>query len=331
MRRLFLHIGYPKTGTTSLQRFLAANEVALAARGVLYPQTGRWRDAQYGMNFALGLGAYDRPAELPAATPAEIAAGLAAEVEASGCERIVVSSEYFAIASVPDRAKVQALFAGYDVKIVCYLRRHDDALESAYAQAVKSVTDPPWQTNAESYVLHELGLGTVSYDYLAMLRQWGMRFGQGSVIVRPYEWAQNQPDIQADFLRVIGVEDDPGFVRPPAANPSIGPRTAAAIHMVRRTGLPDEAKRHMVGRLIMADARAPSRAHFLPAVQRMSLVRRHLHMYRVIAKEFLDQEAPLFTAPLPDDTDECQLESGFTHDALVETMLRALVPVPDGA
>ena len=41
MRRLVIHIGYPKTGTTMLQQFFAANPAGLAARGVLYPQTGK--------------------------------------------------------------------------------------------------------------------------------------------------------------------------------------------------------------------------------------------------------------------------------------------------
>jgi hypothetical protein len=324
MRQLFLHIGYPKTGTTSLQRFLAANQAALAAQGVLYPRAGRLGDAHYGVNFALDIAAYDRPAEL--AVSADIGAEIAAEAAAAGADRVVVSSEYFATCSTEDRVKVRRAFGGFDLRVVCYLRRHDDALESAYAQAVKSVAAPPWRTSAESYVLHALGLGTVSYDYLGVLRQWAHQLGTPSVIVRPYERAQNQPDIEADFLRTIGVADGPGFVRQPRANPSIGPRTAAAIHLVRRTGLTDAAKRAVAGRLIEADARAPSAAHYLPAVLRESLVRRHLPMYRVIAREFMGSDAPLFTGPRPDDRDAWQPEDGFSTETLVETILLALLP-----
>ncbi len=34
---VYLHVGAPKTGTTYLQNRLAANQAALAARGVSYP------------------------------------------------------------------------------------------------------------------------------------------------------------------------------------------------------------------------------------------------------------------------------------------------------
>lgn len=330
MRQLFLHIGFPKTGTTSLQAFLAANAAGLAARGVLYPRAGRlyrhgrFDDAHYGASFALGLGIYEMPPDV--ALSPDIGAEIMAEAEAAGASRVVVSSEYFATATVPDRARIRQALSGFDLRIVCYLRRHDDALESAYAQAVKWVPNPPWRPNAESYVLHELGLGTVSYDYLGVLRQWGQCVGPRSVIVRPYERAQNQPDLEADFLRAIGVDDGPDLVRPPPANPSIGPRTAAAIHLVRRTALPDAAKQEAVDRLIEADARAPSRAHYLPPILRASLVRRHLPMYRVIAQEFMASDAPLFVAPRPNGADEWQPEDGFSTEALLETILLALLP-----
>ncbi len=330
MRRLYLHIGYPKTGTTALQAFLAANGPALAAQGVLYPRAGRLLrgggldDAHYGASFALGLGVYDRPADV--ALPDDIGAEIAAEAAAAGAGSVVVSSEYFATATPADRARVREAFAGFEVRVVCYLRRHDDALESAYAQSVKTVADPPWGESVEGYVVHELGLGTFSYDYLGMLRQWAQVFGAAAIVVRPYEREQNQPDIAADFLRVIGVADGPGFVRPPRANPSIGPRTAAAIHFVRRTGLSAEARRWVVGRLIEADGRAPSDAHYLPAVLREALVRRHWHMYRVIAREFMGSDAPLFVAARPDGKEDLLREDGLGPEALLETVLRAFLP-----
>ncbi len=329
MRRLFLHIGYPKTGTTALQAFLAANGAALAAQGVLYPSAGRLHrygrldDAHYGASFAMGLGAWDRPADV--AIPEGVGAAIAAEAAAAGAERVVVSSEYFATAGPAERARVQAEFADFEMRIVCYLRRHDDALESAYAQAVKTVADPPWGASVEGYVVHELGMGTFSYDYLGVLRQWAHSFGTPAITVRPYERAQNQPDIAADFLRVIGVEDGPGFVRPPRANPSIGPRTAAAIQLVRRTGLAPAEKQWVVGQLIAADALAPSDAHYLTAVLRESLVRRHWPMYRVIAREFMGSDEPLFTAPRPDGIDDLRRDD-MSPEALLETVLRPFLP-----
>ena len=41
MKTVYLHIGTHRTGSTSIQRFLANVEEALAKRGVIYPKTGR--------------------------------------------------------------------------------------------------------------------------------------------------------------------------------------------------------------------------------------------------------------------------------------------------
>ena len=40
-KRLFLHIGRHKTGTTSLQNFFSEKKELLSERGILYPETGR--------------------------------------------------------------------------------------------------------------------------------------------------------------------------------------------------------------------------------------------------------------------------------------------------
>ena len=48
-RQIYLHIGFPKTGTTSIQTWLTEHAAALAAHGVLYPAIGRdGQEYQYG-------------------------------------------------------------------------------------------------------------------------------------------------------------------------------------------------------------------------------------------------------------------------------------------
>ena len=321
MRRLYIHIGYPKTGTTTLQNFLAHNAAGLAARGVLYPRAGQLHGAHYGINFALDIAGHARPADYP--NPTGIAEAIAAEAEAVGAQSVVISSEYFITAQAPDRRRVKQYFAGYDVRIMCYLRRHDAAMESAYAQAVKTVITPPWHDSIQGFIVYHMGLGDVSYDYLGVLRQWAGVFGAKAMIVRPYEAAQNVPDLPGDFLAAIGVADGPDLVRPASANLSIGPRVAAAIRLVRRTGLDDERKRQVVGRLIMLAGRERERAHFLAPIEREAIIRRYDWMYRLIASEFLGRDnGVLFTAPKPSDADG-PVAPVYSTEELVETILRA--------
>ena len=325
MRQLFLHIGYPKTGTTSVQRFLALNQAALQAAGVLYPQAGRIRhgDAHYGVNFALGIADYDRPKDVE--KPVTLRQDLAAEAAGSGCEKIVLSTEYLTTANLADKARVRAYFADYDVKIVCYLRRHDHMYESAYAQAVKTVANPPWTDSIEGFIVYHTGMGTVSYDYLGVLRQWAQHFGTAAILVRPFEPAQNTPDVYADFLATIGVADSAHFVRPKRANPSITPRTAAAIGMLRRTGLAETLKRAIIGHMIVADARMELRHRYLSPAMCEALVRRYAPVYRGLAREFLGREdGVLFREPAPDAKDPWSAAPQWSADELAETILGAV-------
>ncbi len=196
MRLYLRYARYPQTGTTAPQSFFSQNASHLAAAGLLYPQTGQLNTAHYLFNFALGLGRWE---EGEVETPAVLAEKLKQEIEVSSCDRVLLSSEYFALATRDDIVRVGALFADFDMRIVVYLRRHDRALEAAYAQSVKTTLAPPWQPNIESFILYQLTTNR-QYDYLAGLRRWASVFGQEALIVRPYERGQNKPDLFADFL-----------------------------------------------------------------------------------------------------------------------------------
>ena len=52
---LYLHIGFHKAGSTTLQTFLRDNAAALAAAGVVYPEIGREPDAIAHHALAKGL------------------------------------------------------------------------------------------------------------------------------------------------------------------------------------------------------------------------------------------------------------------------------------
>src|ERR1700761_9452859 len=164
--RLYLHIGYPQTGTTALQSFFSQNAARLAEQGLLYPQTGQLHNAHYLFNFALGLGHWDEGA---VEAPEVLAEKLKHEIASTSCNRVLLSSEYFMLAGPDAIARIKALFADYDIRVLVYLRRHDDALEAAYAQSAKTAVAPPWQPNIESFILYQLTANLPQYDYLACL------------------------------------------------------------------------------------------------------------------------------------------------------------------
>lgn len=89
MVSLVFHGGHPKTGTTSVQSALRANEAALRAAGILYPanpdgsQFGRLQHADVLVNCAEGK--FDQVARY--------LEQIVEEARAAGCDRVLLSSE----------------------------------------------------------------------------------------------------------------------------------------------------------------------------------------------------------------------------------------------
>lgn len=320
--RLYLHIGHPQTGTTALQSFFSQNALALAAAGLLYPQTGRLSTAHYLFSFALGLGHWD---EGEVAAPEILGEQLKREIAASSCDRVLLSSEYFALAGPAQIARVKTLFADYDARILIYLRRHDYALEAGYAQSAKTTAAPPWQPNVESFVLYQLTANLKQYDYLACLRRWAAAFGPEAVIVRPYEAVQNQPDLFGDFLRAIEVDDRAALIRPGALNVSLNPPFTAALTSINRAAIPEKTKRLLRAAIIRLGGRQQAKEPYLSSTMRHAIVQRFAPSYGVIATEFLGRtDGVLFREPPPEGAPSADAPREPTSEEVLAVILEAM-------
>ncbi len=128
--------------------------------------------------------------------PLSIWDGVRSELDASRETVNVISSEALWFA---DPAGVKnEIGEREDVRIVMYLRRQDKYLQSLYKQAVTSGrrTDfPTW-------------LGEMSFrgDYLSVVRKWAEQFGDGAIVVRPYERAGKAVDTVSDFFQILGFD-----------------------------------------------------------------------------------------------------------------------------
>ena len=128
---VLVHIGPPKTGTTSLQGALHERRSELRDHGVLYPGTTR---RQKRPGFAL-LGSVEAGRKIPISEWHD----LAAEVRAAADARVCVSTESFARAG---RRKIRTIVEdlGPDrVHMVVTARRLDRLMPSAWQQRIKGV------------------------------------------------------------------------------------------------------------------------------------------------------------------------------------------------
>lgn len=140
MRRLVLHIGLEKTGTTSFQAFCADNREAL---GALYPHHP---ECFLRLNHAPLAASYFSAEQAEALLiagrrvgRAEAIAALRAEIEAADARLTLISAEHFSSRFDPDRiAQLGADLEGFDASVAVVVRHPLARARAAYATTVAS-------------------------------------------------------------------------------------------------------------------------------------------------------------------------------------------------
>jgi len=190
---LTLHIGRRKTGTTSLQMFMAKNAARLERLGIIYPLAGR-----LGRSHHL-LARASKNFDLLSAESAEAWRELRKAMRNQPDKHFVISSE--ALESATPRKVLKA--CGTDaVSVICYLRPTHSHVLSAYNQRSK------------------LGIGTLDFDahfmecvertglnYAPRLLAWSNLVGPDRVRVRMLtQGCLAGGTLYSDFLDALGVD-----------------------------------------------------------------------------------------------------------------------------
>jgi hypothetical protein len=194
--KLTLHIGTPKTATTTLQHTLAASREFLRKMGVLYPGPltahHEWRD----MLDLIAEGKTRHRAGLQ-----KMKDQLAAEVAAAGIAHVLMSSESFVDA---DRAVLERLHEALceaipglsEIRVICYLREPIGFATSNGQQLLKAgrvrledIHRQPWTINLRACFENHFAV-----------------FGRDNVVARHFHAdCLVDGDIVADFLAALGM------------------------------------------------------------------------------------------------------------------------------
>lgn len=185
-----LHIGPHKTGSTSIQGFMAQHEAALAAQGVLYPDIGRTRA---GGHYGLKAEIRDRGSDLPGWR------ALAALDREHPDARTVVSCEGFEYLNDAQVAAVAQALHGREVVVMGYFRDYGGLIQSQYLQLsriCRNVED--FDHFFDAYVADEERV-------FLRFERWARAFGWGQVRLRLFDRSLLAGgDVVEDFLRSIG-------------------------------------------------------------------------------------------------------------------------------
>ncbi|MEM6535367.1 MAG: hypothetical protein AAF613_06980 [Pseudomonadota bacterium] len=210
LKKCIVHIGFHKTGTTSIQHFMQANRTGLQQLGYwfyqgvhkaenhveLHTSTMRQeRDSTFKSMFDLDFGeAYAKAA----------AERIAAFFEAVGEGTSIFSGEGVSLLRYPDEVERLASMLPDEVSIIAYQRNREDYRRSYLAQLRRLGLDKVSDTQSHAYLEDDSWM----LDFPARLDLFRQAFGQENVHVIDYDAVNTQDgSVIPSFLRMLDIAD----------------------------------------------------------------------------------------------------------------------------
>lgn len=234
-KKIFLHIGTDKTGSTAVQGFLKRNEQRMRRAGVRFVETGRELNHHGPLTDAVLRG------------DTAMLRKLRDEIEGAGAWSNVISFEGLYHLKQPRIEHLFAALAGWEIVVVLYIRRRSDIRASGLAQNMKR--DGPVCADGALYGA-KVQMDGPAYDYRAIIERWQRALdghdGKGILRVRAYERdAFPGGNIVGDFLQAIEYPGGGELIEPQNAregkrniNPSLAPAAQYLMSVVRSLGVP---------------------------------------------------------------------------------------------
>jgi hypothetical protein len=330
-RKLYIHIGMPKTATTALQRFFASNRDKLREMEISFPVIS---------NFS--------PHNLLQSARAHHRFGWAIEKEEGisdwwfdndvknyrqewnslntqfKTDRNLISTETLWGLRKSSIQKIKDLTSHFDVKIVAYIRRQDELDESWYNELVKMG------------VICSVPSDAFNTIPVQSIFDWEDVFGIENIIVRPYEQKQFYGgSIFSDFMHhVFNIDITDDFILPSRnANTRLHRIVLEYKRLINFLPNTGQYNRKVVGTFQRASEWLVSQnigdtPMFSVKEKREALDLNYVH-YSRIARGYLGRkDGILFTAPLPNLIDNWQPYSELLeeHAKLINEFIACQYP-----
>lgn len=132
-KRVFLHIGPHKTGSTYIQKMLVEYRPQLREYGYEYPEVGQ--EAEFG---------HHRIVQALTAARYQAAESIIKSALASACDSVILSSENFDRLSENDLEALKGMLSGVDVTVLFVKRNAADLLFSTWQEEIKHGSTDDW-------------------------------------------------------------------------------------------------------------------------------------------------------------------------------------------
>ncbi|MFW6009613.1 MAG: sulfotransferase domain-containing protein, partial [archaeon] len=183
-KTIYLHVGFPKTGTTSIQYFCSSHKEELLKENILYPDAGRKKHKYVHFssreNFEKEFNNLNK------------------EIKINNVNSIILSNEDLIKRPLKELIFLRKKFNGYNVKILIYYRQIESWLLSMYKYHIKL-----------GCAYRSFRNFIKKYDFWLNLKKiinkWVSVFKDKNIKLRSFESANR--GVVYDFLKYIGVQN----------------------------------------------------------------------------------------------------------------------------
>lgn len=182
-----IHIGTHKTGTTTIQHWLVANQEPLLRHGTLYPTSGRplnAPDAQHRLAWAIR--------EKSEFNHSDAWTEFFDELQRTQPQRVIISAEGFDGCKEREIELLSNLLHSYSVRVIVYFRNPLGFLKSAFKQQVKMGT---WKSPPKAFLMENVE----RCNYPQIIQRWQQWIGRENMVVRLFDKVVKTSDIITDF------------------------------------------------------------------------------------------------------------------------------------
>lgn len=215
-KTIYIHIGFLKTGTTSIQSFLYKNSDKLLEHGIYYPHYSRPFQGEFCTSLMSGLNPKNPPPFLRDTFTSTVEDSWNKHLEAfdqnDDLESMIISCEWF-IDFCQNKNLIDKLsylknevLKNREVKIIVYLRPVAKYIKSLYQETVK-ISDY-FSLKFPTYLEKHLNGNTVHVNLKKLLLIYGGIFGEENLIVRKFKGKDyGEFGLYEDFLSTVHLED----------------------------------------------------------------------------------------------------------------------------
>lgn len=237
------------------------------------------------------------------------------EINRSYASTVLISTESFFHLKNKNKQMIQS-FLNYfsEVKVIVFLRRWDEYVESSCKQRIKECRG---SKDFENLLTSQRGQVA---DVRCHLNDWADLVGKSNMIIKIHS-----NDVLPDFLSSVGIQLGKEFILPPRSNESLPPalvelklRMNKAFKMCedyadKETSLFE----HTLAPYFRSISADKSKYPLLSPQQRIDILKENEAMSQAIAREFLGRkDGILFDEPWPDPNEKWQPYAGISNDEL---------------